>query len=208
MTAADLTARVAALAERMRAGPVPGASVPAVPAQKTVPGQTNASNINAVPPVPAVPAQNGKADLAHAPHVTGQDRPSAWWNPSGPLEDDPTRAVERAPTTDRRDRLERLAGLFIERAGMAKAAAWGPTNAQADATAFADVLQDWRHRAPKLTEADARAALIRALRDAHALGLLDDVDVDGLAATPPRRTFSTADTFDHDRTASTTEGAR
>jgi len=208
ITAEDLAARVAALAARMRADPVPGASVPAVPASKSVPGQTIASNINAVPLVPAVPAQNGKADLSRAVPTAGQDRPSAWWSPSGPLEGDPTRTVERAPTTDRRDRLERLAGLFIERAGHAKAAAFEPSDAQADALAFADLLHDWRQRAPKLTEADARARLILALRDAHALGLLDDVDVDALAAAPIPARMEIGATFDHDRAASTTEGAR
>lgn len=57
-------------------------------------------------------------------------------------------------------------------------------------------------------DAQARAAIIKAMKAAQARGMLPDVDVDALAAAPPRRTFGTAETFDHDRTASTTEGAR
>jgi len=65
MKADDLAARVAALAERMRAGAVPRVSVPPVPPPETVPGQVNASDINTVPPAPAVPVQNGKPDPLH-----------------------------------------------------------------------------------------------------------------------------------------------
>jgi hypothetical protein len=79
--------------------------------------------------------------------------------------------------------------------GGAKAAASEPKNAQADALAFADVLHDWQHRARKLTEASARAALIRALRDAHALGLLNDVDVDALASPSLAERMTIAETY-------------
>ena len=101
MTADDLSARVAALAARMRAGPVPGASVPAVPASKSRPGQEKSDNNNYVPPVPAVPAKNGKADLSRAVPTAEQDRTSSWCSASGPFEADPTRNVERTPTAER-----------------------------------------------------------------------------------------------------------
>ncbi|MFZ4604462.1 MAG: hypothetical protein ACOYM8_18645 [Caulobacterales bacterium] len=57
-------------------------------------------------------------------------------------------------------------------------------------------------------DAQARAAIIKAMRQAQRSGLLDDVDVDALEAAPPRATMSIGDTFDQDRAASTTEGAR
>lgn len=47
-------------------------------------------------------------------------------------------------------------------------------------------------------DAQARAAIIRLMRQAQACGLLDDVDLDALEAAAPRETMSIGDTFDHD----------
>jgi hypothetical protein len=55
-------------------------------------------------------------------------------------------------------------------------------------------------REPFETERDAqaRAAIIRAMRAAQARGMLDDVDLDALEAAPPRTTMSIGETFDAD----------
>jgi len=94
--------------------------------------------------------------------------------------------------------LERLAEAFYLRAGMAKSAAWGPTDAEADVTAFHDLADEWRHRSPHMAEITARGALMRAMRAAQARGLLPDVDIAALEAVPPRATMCIGQTFDAD----------
>lgn len=145
ITADYLAARVAALAVRMRAGPAPGASVPAVPASESSPGQTNARNINAVPPAPTVPAQNGKADLSRAVPTTGQDRPSEWWNPSGPLSATPPRRAAREHD-GWRDYFEERAAIREHDGGMSRA--------DAEAGAIADCVARWRALNPLSASGD------------------------------------------------------